>query len=86
MIKKKTRCTNFLYIKQVSLCEHPYSWLHKTLSHDLGLRPFKIVSFISNNAKWLGGVNTGYPQEKPPRLTRNNILSHTWPDQCPNPQ
>ena len=38
----------------------------KLLSHDLGLRPFKIISLISNKAKWLGGVNTGYSQENHP--------------------
>ena len=33
--------------------------------------PFKIISHISNKAKRLSGVNTGYSQEKPTRLTRN---------------
>ena len=59
----------------------------KLLRHDLGLQPLKIISFVSNKAKRLGGMNTGYSQEKPPHLTRNNktFLSHIWPDQSPNP-
>ena len=39
-------------------------------------------------AKHLAGVNTGYSQEKPPRLTRNEkkFCLNIWPDQSPNPQ
>ena len=58
--------------------------LHKTsfivctplflVSHALGLRPFKIISRISNKAKWLGGVNRGHSQDKSPRLTRNKNI------------
>ena len=60
----------------------------KLLNHDLGLRPLKIISLISNKAKRLGGVNMGYSQEKPPRLTRNKkkFSLNIWPDQSLNPQ
>ena len=46
----------------------------KHLSHDLGLRSFKIISLISNKAKSLGGANTEVPQEKPPGVTCNQKL------------
>ena len=41
-------------------------WYIKLLSHDLGLRPFKIISLILNKAKCLGGVNTGIPKKNHP--------------------
>ena len=55
----------------------------KLLSHDLGLRPLKIISLISNKAKCLGGVNTGYAQEKTPLALVQGHSDSTFYYFCP---
>ena len=58
---KKTNCNNFLLYKTNFIVWKPHiPYYINLLRHDLGLRPLKIISLISNKAKRLGGVNTGY--------------------------
>ena len=62
------------------MCTPLFLVLLNILSHDLGLRPVKIISLTLNKAILLGGSKTGNPQEKPPGLTSNQNLSRLTSD------